>query len=497
MTALLALLALYPPAGPLPLADQDRVVQGTKPLAGDEVKVGQTVTLGDPKRDAVNVTVRSVGYSIDAFRHGARVYATRGDSKWVVVRYTLQNPLPKDLQVNWSTLAWTLVDAEDTNFETPNEAFVESSGAPLTQDLKPGQKIDVVRYFLVGAKSQIAKLIVRPASGKVARVPLSTAITALPEAFAEPGQGHVALETVPAEFGRAYPAGSYTVTVDSVAYSGPKYGRDRTANPGESVLTVQMKVATNADPDRTSQPVSGVRLEVIDEDGQRVRDTGTPWGGRDDRPFSGSLPSDRTPVGLRYQIVVPNSTRPGALAVWDDLVSPPRRYLFSLAGVTPPGSTTPDTEFLSMTVSPQPTAMRPGQSQVFKATLTPLGGYAGTVEVSAVRIFVGRILGEERQPVELDEVLVTQIGGLFGRKFGSRPTLLAGRHRVAITDPATGSATEGTVRLNLTGPVELTFVVDLTQLSGGQLLGASQSFGLMAIDPSTGQRRVALVRLVP
>ena len=75
---------------------------------------------------------------------GNNTWVPKAEEKILVLRYTIHNPNPRELDVNWASLKFTAVDKQDTNRTAIQAISRDGATEVLNINLKPAQKIDVV-----------------------------------------------------------------------------------------------------------------------------------------------------------------------------------------------------------------------------------------------------------------------------------------------------------------------------------------------------------------
>jgi hypothetical protein len=195
-----------------------RIVKGTVQMAGDNGQIGITYTIG--KEDPLNLTLNSAEFTVEPVRMGTNTYAPAADQKLLLLKYTIQNPNPRESSYSWEALKFTAVDAQDTNRLFVEEVGKSGTEQPLSMTLKPAQKVDAYAVIIVPAQGTVPKLIVERTAGEpVLRYDLRGKIKGLDAPFADPSDktGATAREEVPAETGRFYPAFDLAVKLVSTA----------------------------------------------------------------------------------------------------------------------------------------------------------------------------------------------------------------------------------------------------------------------------------------
>jgi len=193
---------------------------GTEQLKGEYGEIGHTYTLG--KASPWNFRLNSVEYSVDTIKLGDRIVYPNSKQKLLVLRYTVHNPQKSEAQMRFDTIRFTAVDANDQNCEYAG-AIATDDGKFNTVDMqmKPAQKKDILTVIVLPAEGQVPKLMVTNYDEDgVIRYDLRGKIKPLAAPFADPKdeKGCTAVETVPAQFGTAYPLGLCSLKVEEISY---------------------------------------------------------------------------------------------------------------------------------------------------------------------------------------------------------------------------------------------------------------------------------------
>lgn len=229
------------PAGP--------VVLGTQQLPGDFGQVGTTYTIG--QREPLNLTLKSATYTIEPFVAGNNTWVPKADEKLLVLRFTVHNPNPAELNLSWSSLKLTAVDKTDTNRPAIQAVVREGFTEPLNVGLKPAQKLDIVMAILVPAAGVVPKLIVeREPGAPVIRYDLRGRVKGLPAPISDESDatGATVRRQVPAQPQVFYPLGVFDTRLDAVgSVEGLLLNRDAGAGNRwfTATFTIKNRTASN------------------------------------------------------------------------------------------------------------------------------------------------------------------------------------------------------------------------------------------------------------
>ncbi|MFB3880732.1 MAG: hypothetical protein ACE149_05685 [Armatimonadota bacterium] len=182
---------------------------------------GKVYTLG--KEPPIYFILKSAEFSAVRMHIGENDYAPGREQKLLVIHFSVQNPGKEERTVNWATLRFTAVDAENENHENIEEVGIEGKGVSADIALKPAQKVDLYTACFVPAKGQVPKLIVLPPEddAPVVRYDLRGKVKPLVAPFVDPEDktGSSALTEVKGEVGAWLPTGRYDVRFDNAEYS--------------------------------------------------------------------------------------------------------------------------------------------------------------------------------------------------------------------------------------------------------------------------------------
>lgn len=198
-------------------------VLGTAQLPGDNGKLGQTYTMGFDLPNKLNLTLRSVRYTIAPLVMGDLWIVPERDQKLLVIEFTAQNPNKGEWLLRGDTLRFTAVDGQDVNHAGPG--VIARSGVTkerYSAALKPGQKLDLVTGVIVPAAGVVPKLMVAyTTSPKVLRYDLRGIVKPLEAPFADPADpsGATALATIPGQKGAFYPSHRFDIRFDGAAFA--------------------------------------------------------------------------------------------------------------------------------------------------------------------------------------------------------------------------------------------------------------------------------------
>lgn len=223
---------------------------GSVQLPGDNGELGKVYTMR--KGNPLYFSLKKAEYSTTRLRIGDTLYVPKANEKLLVLHFTVQNPLKGEEQyVRWDSLAFTAVDAQNTNHEAIEAWGDEEKHESFAMNVKPAQTLAVYTAIMVPAKGVVPKLMVLPTDDSpVLRFDLRGKVTSLAAPFADPDDtnGATAREIVPAEMGKVYPYDNYDVTVEKIEYTTKALGEYEPAEDTRlGVLTLLVKNQSPAD----------------------------------------------------------------------------------------------------------------------------------------------------------------------------------------------------------------------------------------------------------
>jgi hypothetical protein len=284
LTLALSLGLLAPTVYAAPVAPKKKVTPAKKPavpakpaikganqMNGEEAKIGTTYTLG--KTPPLNFTLTSAQFSVERVNIADYTHAPSADEKLLVLNFSVHNPNKEELNHNWSTVQFTVVDAQNVNREYVNQVGDPLNRQNLGIDLKPAQKANGYTVIKVPAKGPIPKLIVEYKDGSdkgVLRYDLRNQVKALTAPFADPSDasGVTALKVVSGEMGKFYPSGQWDIKLDKIEYASGPLG-EWEAEEGKRFLVVHVTFKNASSSDLTYN-FSTLVPELTASDGEKV-----------------------------------------------------------------------------------------------------------------------------------------------------------------------------------------------------------------------------------
>lgn len=200
---------------------------GTTQLKGEYADIGSTYTLGGGDY-ALNLTVKSVEYSVAPLTIGDYFYYPKAGEKFLVIHFNVHNPRPQEAFARYDSFTITAVDAENENREYIKDAGIEPKATDdkntkpvsFSMTMKPAQKVDVFTAIAVPAKGEVPKLIFKSPDDRVLRYDLKGKVKPLAAPYADPEDktGATAFSKVPAKIGDMYQIGEFGVKVDGISF---------------------------------------------------------------------------------------------------------------------------------------------------------------------------------------------------------------------------------------------------------------------------------------
>jgi hypothetical protein len=333
----LALPTMAQKSSPKPPTKPSLAVKGTSQLPGEWCSLGKTYTFGQGD-NAINLTLKSAVYRLEPLQIGRRLVVPKASEKMLVLRYTLQNPNPRDYKVSWATpmsYGWIAVDSKNTNHTAPADAGMEPSGAELDMLLKPGQKVECIRCLLVPAEASVPKLMVQPASGPVARYDLTKFATPLPEAQRDTTDitGFTPTALLQGTAGKPFLNGFQELTLLAAERTDAPFAFDsqtrQMADQKRDLYVISFALKYNGS-EASSGWLSDIKAFVTNEDGDRIEQRGYFAHIRRDETFQGTVPPRGDEVRFRLYFIVPKGVPIKTVEIgWRDA----RKFRFDAAAI--------------------------------------------------------------------------------------------------------------------------------------------------------------------
>lgn len=279
-----------------------RIIKGTTQLKGeDKALIGETYTLG--KVNPINITVKSLEYTVKPVRLGNSVITVYKEEKLLVMHYTLHNPNKADFGIGWSTLNFIAVDSSNTNWRYNTAVAMEDTGANCNMTLKPGQKTNLYILFKVPAKGEIPKIVIEK-DRLVLRYDIKGKVKSLPSPIADPSDpsGATALTEVPAKMNEYLPLLDFTINLENVAFTSNAI-KDRLPKKGYRYLVATIK-AKNDTPFKIGYAWSTIKPELLDIDDMPISWNSSPLRANSDEGISMNIEPGKE-IGVRFYFEVP------------------------------------------------------------------------------------------------------------------------------------------------------------------------------------------------
>lgn len=308
------------------------VVLGTKQMPGDFGKIGTTYTIGTVT--PLNFTLKSAEYSVVPINLGGSGYVPTPDEKFLILRYTVQNPKNREVGYSWTGLGFTAVDAKDVSHEGVGGISREGDAAKLDVYLKPAQKIDVWTALRVPADVVVPKLIVdRGQGGSVIRYDLRGKVKPLPAPYADTADtsGAMAMKTITGVVGAYHPLGFYDAKLESVSYvSGPVAGSS--PGDGKRFVSAVFTIRNRSEMVR-GYSWTGFDSFVRDADGEKADAESKMLKGSRDETADGMLKPGEE-ARIRFLYILPQNVEAKTLSIAEP--NRGRPVLFEVAGALKP-----------------------------------------------------------------------------------------------------------------------------------------------------------------
>ena len=203
----------------------------TKPLAGTVGVIGTPSRIG---KFQIILTGASFATRVN---YSDTAVAEKG-KKFLVLNYTLQNPGKEELGVDWSSVRFTVVSADNTNHENVELILNPEKMSPVSLQLKPAQKAPFVTFIEVPADDPIPKLIVQSEGAPVIRFDLKGKVKKFTGMYAAP-DGVKVLDTGNAKLKEKVELGFFDFVVEKVEESTAALG-EITAEEDKKLVVVQV-----------------------------------------------------------------------------------------------------------------------------------------------------------------------------------------------------------------------------------------------------------------
>nr|WP_309694640.1 DUF4352 domain-containing protein [Armatimonas sp.] len=208
------------------------------PLAQTKPLTGTIGVIGTPSRIG-KYQIILTGASF-ATRVNSNDMAVAGQGKkFLVLNYTVQNPGTQELGFDGSLVRFTVVGADNANYENVEVALNPEKMSQVSVQLKPAQKAPFVTYVEVPASDPIPKLIVLSGNAPVIRFDLKGKVKKFTGMYAAP-DGVTALDTGKAKLKEKVELGFLDFTVEKVEESAVALGE---VTPDEDKKLVVVHVA--------------------------------------------------------------------------------------------------------------------------------------------------------------------------------------------------------------------------------------------------------------
>jgi hypothetical protein len=235
------------PVSSNPAPNTNTGAAGTTQLAGTSGQLNTAYTLG--KASPINFNLVSARYSIDPINIQGptnEIYSAESSEKLLVLRFVVQNPAPRDVEVNYRTFGLTAVDEKDVNHKFESYFARVGESDEYAVNLKPSQRVELVAVQKIPANVRIVKLLVESKlenGAPIVRYDLSGKVTPLPAPYSS--DGFSALPQVAAQIGQSYVLQNFSAKVEQIAFSNAQI-EGRTPDEGKRFLvaTISLKNLT-------------------------------------------------------------------------------------------------------------------------------------------------------------------------------------------------------------------------------------------------------------
>ncbi|MEI7984842.1 MAG: hypothetical protein WCI55_04365 [Armatimonadota bacterium] len=271
------------------------IVMGTHQLPGEFGAFGKEYTIGTGL--LLNFNLVSAEYRADRFVGENSVGETFSwvplkNQKILILRYTVQNPNPKDTRLWYMSFKFTVVSADDQNSEQVNHPWIGNNTKYQEMLLKPAQKVTLTAAILVPSQGEVPKLIVQNGFDDKAAV-VRFDLRGKVKRMADPAwslNGIDTLDTLDAKLDTYYPWGGSDIQVNGIEELGATYG-DLRAEMGQKLVAIKLKArGITPVPSRLWYGEFGAKIKTSDGETTEVRPYNNLLRGGRPEVFDGVVP---------------------------------------------------------------------------------------------------------------------------------------------------------------------------------------------------------------
>jgi hypothetical protein len=271
------------------------IVMGTHQLPGQFGVIGKEYTIGTEL--PLNFNLVNAEYRADRFVGENSVGETYSwvplkNQKVLILRYTVQNPNPKDARLWYMSFKFTAVSADDQNSEQINHPWVGNNTKYQEMQLKPAQKVTLTTAILVPSQGDIPKLIVQRGfdeKAAVVRFDLRGKVKKIVDS-AWSSNGIDTLDALEAKLDTYYPWGGSDIQVNGIEELGSTIG-DIKAERGQKLIAIKIKArGITPTPSRIWYGEFGAKIKTSDGETTEIRPYNNLLRGGRPEVFDGVVP---------------------------------------------------------------------------------------------------------------------------------------------------------------------------------------------------------------
>jgi hypothetical protein len=254
----------------------------------------------------VNFTLNRLEYSVGRVNIGTNAHHPLGDEKMLVLHFTVQNPMKRNLNFSSSYLTFLAIDANGVTRPYLGDIAREVTAEPVRIELNPGQKVEAYTAIKVAAFGPVPKIIVRHAyetKAPIVRYDGRGAARKLVAPYVDSADksGATALKTVPVKIGAWYPVTDYfDARLEKIDYASTVAGREAGTGKKYCLATFSLR---NGGKRPTNYGQSFFRADLKDADGEKTDyNTSMLKGSRDEEASSTLAPGEEARVRFYWTL---------------------------------------------------------------------------------------------------------------------------------------------------------------------------------------------------
>jgi hypothetical protein len=173
------------------------------------------------KQSPMQVSIRSLAYTVERVAVGEEIIAPKAGEKLLVIRFSAANAGAEVVTLESTSLRFLVTTADGQTHENRSDIVgVEQSKREVSTPLDPAASLDLYTVVVLPADAESVKLVVqRTTSGDEqprGTLSLSGKITPLQAPFAEGANGSAARAKIAGRTGEIYPLGAFDIRLDEI-----------------------------------------------------------------------------------------------------------------------------------------------------------------------------------------------------------------------------------------------------------------------------------------